>query len=113
MSVSFSLESLAERITGCLEEARFTLLAAVGGGVSSAESFANESPCFRRGTDESPVLTRQEQWRRALFPKAADRPSPVAETRAEAKADVPTSRATNLLRSRPRRWRFAKTSFRW
>src|SRR2546425_12392538 len=39
MSVSFSLESLAERITGCLEEARFTLVAAVSGGVSSAGSF--------------------------------------------------------------------------
>src|SRR3989442_14463119 len=38
MSVSFSVESLAERITGCLEEARFTLLA-VSGGVSSAGSF--------------------------------------------------------------------------
>src|SRR5436309_7863282 len=38
MSVSSLLESLAERITGCLEEARFTLLA-VSGGVSSAVSF--------------------------------------------------------------------------
>src|SRR6266436_4618836 len=39
MSVSFSVESLAERITGCLEEARFTLLA-VSGGVSSAGTMA-------------------------------------------------------------------------
>src|ERR1700756_2747929 len=39
MSASFSLESLAERITGCFEEARLTLLATAVGGAISAGSF--------------------------------------------------------------------------
>src|SRR6059036_110865 len=61
MSVSFSVESLAERITGCLEEARFTLLAANGGGLCFRRLQIARAPLQRRGQRRKPMCRHPEQ----------------------------------------------------